>query len=1378
MKKIFKRILILIGVSVQFNLSYSRDIDFWKEKDIKSIPGYESRYAMPEKYRTVSFDVIQLRSYLSSAPLEFTPVSRSANSQLILRIPMPDGTVSRFSIVESPMMEAPLAKQFPDFKTYGGQGIDDPAATLKLSITSFGLHVMILSPKGSFFIDPFDQFNSENYICYDKKDFKARQFVCETADDFKINSNNDIRQNTFSSLNKSHGTQLRNYRLALAATAEYTAFHGGTVPSAMAAIVASVNRVNGVYEKEVAIRLTLVANNSSIVYTNSTGDPYTNNSGTTMLGENTTNLNATILSANYDIGHVFSTGGGGVATLNGPCGSNKARGVTGSSSPVGDGFDIDYVAHEMGHQFGANHTFNAITGSCGGGNRSASAAYEPGSGITIMAYAGICNATNDLAPHSIAYFHTKSFDEITNFITNVSTGGSCPTTTSTGNNPPVSVIGSNYTIPASTPFILTGSGTDADSDPLTYSWEQYDLGSSGDWNAAQTAGNNAPLFRPFDPVTSPSRTFPKLSDIINNTTTIGEILPTVSRTMHFRLTVRDNKNAGGGVAYNDVTQNVTVESTAGPFIVTSPNTAVSWGTGTTQTITWNVASTNVSPVSCSNINILLSIDGGNTFPTTLALSTPNDGSENVTIPGTVTSQARIKVEAAGNIFFDMSNTNFSITPSSPVLTAIITNPLGAANYCAGSNLSVSYSCDGPANAGNIFTAQLSDSSGSFASPVNIGTLAGTVSGTISCTISGGTIAGTSYRIRVVSSNPAITGSNNGSNISIFQPAAAAGSITGSASVCQGQNTVAYSIVALANATSYNWSVPSGGSIASGVNTNSIVVNYSAAAASGNLTVAGTNSGCGNGTSSSLAVTVNSLPGTPGTITGPSSVCLGTGGYIYNIPAISGATGYTWTLPAGATITAGSNTNSITVSFSAAAASGNITVRGTNTCGSGVVSSPFSIVLAAQPTPSTISAGGSTTVCAPANVNLSFTSTAGHHYQWRKNGINLNATDTLTSYTATQTGNYDVISSILPGNAATFNSAGTSTILDNSCSTSSNNIVVSGYNTSIPSSQIYITINISHTWVGDLVMILEAPNGQRLGLCNRLNNGGNNGDNFINTVFTDAASGTLPLVTGAPYTGSYKPLSTFFTVCTNVTTNVASFAGFNSGSINPNGQWRLRVFDQASDDGGTINNWSITFPAYSSGCSSPSNTIPVTINPQPVVSGFSPSSGIAGSTVNINGSGFTGATSVKFNGINSTYSVLSDILIQATVPAGFSSGVINVTNPCGNVNSASTFTVITSAVLNLNLFLQGYYEPGGTLYNGMGGSNVDSITVSLVDSTNLNVIAYNSTVILNTTGNISITWPAATVGKKYYIVLSHRNSLETWSKFPVLFGATNNVNFKN
>ncbi len=1373
MKKILRTAVILIGITLSMNNAKSQDNQLWQDKKLTDVPGFESRYAMPDKFRIVSVNLVSLRNKLSTAPMEFTPASRSVSSHLILTIPMPDGSTSRFNIFESPMMEAGLSAQYPDFKTFSGQGIDDVHATLKLSITRFGLHVMILSPKGSFFIDPFDQHNNKDYICYDKKDFKARQFVCEAENDFKNFNNN--KQSNFPSLNKSHGTQLRTYRLALAANAEYTAFHGGTVASGLAAVVASVNRVNGVYENELSIRLTLIANNNLIIFTNTATDNYTNGNGSTMLGENTTNLNSIIGTANYDIGHVFSTGGGGVATLNGPCGGNKARGVTGSGSPVGDAFDIDYVAHEMGHQFGGNHTFNATTGSCGGSNRAASAAYEPGSGITIMAYAGICTATNNLAPNSIAYFHTKSFDEIITFITNASTGGLCPATTNTGNTPPVGNSGGDYTIPISTPFTLTGSGTDANGDPLVYSWEEYDLGSAGDWNAAQLSTNDAPLFRPFEPTTSPSRTFPKVSDIINNTTTIGEILPTVARTLDFRLTVRDNRVGGGGVMHNDVTQKVTTVATAGPFLITAPNTAVSWGTGTTQTVTWSVASTDIAPVSCANVNILLSIDGGNTFPITLIAGTPNDGSQVITVPSNVTSQARVKIEGAGNIFFDMSNVNFSIIPASPVLTTLVTSPLAATNLCAGSNLSVAYTGDGPANAGNIFIAQLSNASGSFASPDTIGTLISTGSGSISCTIPAGTPIGTGYRIRVKSTNPNIIGSDNGTNISIFKTVGAAGSITGISAVCQGQIGVAYSVGAITNATSYNWTLPSGATIASGANTNSITVNYGTGALSGSLIVAGTNAGCGNGTTSSKSITVSVLPGAPGAITGSSTVCQGVGGYIYSVPAISGATGYIWALPSGASITSGTNTNSITVAFSGIATAGNITVTGTNSCGSGATSSPFSVVFSAQPTAATISAGGSTTFCAPNAVNLSFSPSAGHHYQWRKNGVNLLATDTLGTYAASTSGNYDVVSTLFPGTQQTFNSTGPITILDNSCSTSSSNILVSGYSSTVPSSQISITINITHTWVGDLVMFLEAPNGQRLGLVNRLNAGGNNGDNFVNTTFTDAAAAVVPATTGAPYTGSFKPLNTTFTVC-SITTTLTSFAGFGTGSINPNGSWRLRVFDQASADAGTINSWSITFPAFASGCSSASNVIPVIVNPLPLITGFTPASGAVGSSVSINGSGFTGTTDVLFNGLSASYSVSNDNLILATVPTGASNGLISVINSCGTGNSSSSFSVLNFTTLNLNVFLEGLYNPGGVMNNAIAG-NADSITVNLIDSANLNVIAYTAQSILSSTGFTSINFPASVSGNKYYAVIRHRNSIAIWSKQPVLFTPVTNLNFK-
>ena len=635
--------------------------DVWYDVDESSLPVAGERWIVPQSYRTVGLNVDALQAVLDAAPMEGTPAA--ATSDVVLSLPLPEGGYGRFRIVESPVMAPELAAKFPEITTYAGQGLDDPTATTRFDWTPTGFHAIIFGLSGTIYIDPYSRNDTTAYISYYKRDFVPnpdKRYVETMPISVGGDAEQDLRTELAELVDQGAlpptGSELRTYRLAMAATGEYSNFHGGTVPLAMAAIVTSVNRVDGVYERETAIRMVLIANNDLIVYTNPATDPYTNGSGSAMLGQNQSNLDAVIGSANYDIGHVFSTGGGGVAYLGVVCRASwKARGVTGSSAPVGDPFDIDYVAHEMGHQFGANHSFNGNAGSCAGGNRNGPTAYEPGSGSTIMAYAGICGA-QDLQPHSDDYFHGVSLDEIVAYST-VGSGNGCPVVTPTGNQPPtVSAGAGGFTIPSQTPFTLTGSAVDPDGDALTYNWEEFDLGAAG----APNNPLNPPFFRSWLAVDSPSRTFPRLSDLVSGTTVIGEVLPNVTRSMTYRLTARDNRMGGGGVNAASITFNVT--TAAGPFQVLTPNTAVSWTGNSTQAVTWDVASTTAAPVSCSNVAIGLSTDGGLTFPTVLASNTPNDGVEDIIVPNIGTSTARVRVSCASNVFFDISDVDFSIVP--------------------------------------------------------------------------------------------------------------------------------------------------------------------------------------------------------------------------------------------------------------------------------------------------------------------------------------------------------------------------------------------------------------------------------------------------------------------------------------------------------------------------------------------------------------------------------------------------------------------------------------------------------------------------------------------------------------------------------------------
>ena len=650
--------------------------DLWQDIDEGSIRNATQRQIIPSRYRTIRLNKEALRLIIENAPLEFTSGARTSPAEIAL--PVPDGSYARFSIVESPIMEPGLAKAFPEIRTFRGQGIDDPTATMRFDWTPEGLHAIVLSASGTVYIDPYAKGNTDDYISYNKQDHQSdKPFQCLVSEEAGANKAGAQSSPT----NIINGTVLRTYRLAVAATGEYTAQVGGTVPSALSAITTNINRVNAIYERDLSVRFVLVNGESNIIFTDAAMDPYTNSDPNAMLGQNQEALDLRIMDGNYDIGHVFGTGGFGLGQFNVVCSQGaKAQGVSAHFTPE-DRFAVEMVSHEIGHQFGARHTFNGSLGGCGlinGSNpRDSSSSHEPGAGSTIMAYVYSCPGNGslpnqNLQDHKDDYFHIKNLEQMLGFING---GGGCPPPTATGNSPPTVDAGPSYTIPKATPFNLVATGSDPNGDSITYTWEEYDLGPASPPDT-DADGLARPIFRSYPGTVSPSRAFPALKYILDSANVppinlfpltssqqylTAEALAVITRTMTFQVTARDNHAGGGGVSSDSTQLNVT--ASAGPFYVTQPNTAMIWTPGSQATVTWSVANTNIAPVNCANVKITLSTDGGTTFPIVLTASTPNDGSQTVTVPSVVSIEARVRVEAVGNIFFDISDTNFIIPAS-------------------------------------------------------------------------------------------------------------------------------------------------------------------------------------------------------------------------------------------------------------------------------------------------------------------------------------------------------------------------------------------------------------------------------------------------------------------------------------------------------------------------------------------------------------------------------------------------------------------------------------------------------------------------------------------------------------------------------------------
>ena len=628
----------------------------------------------PTKHLLFKLDVNGVKNTLNTRARSFSKT---------IMLPNSEGVLETFEMKESSNFEKALSDKFPTIKSYTAVSIDDPSSVAKISMGSDGFHAVIFSPKGkTVYIDPYSKDNQE-YIVYKTSDLKEEDTI------FKCEVEETARKQDFTrtSAKITNDGNLRTYRLALVCSGEYAQFHltnQGVASTAsevdkktavLSAMNTSMTRVNGLFEKDLAVKMVIVEDNDQLIFLDANTDNITDGDPNKMIDEVQTIVDSQIGTANYDIGHIFSIGGDGLAGLGVVCISGqKARGVTGRSSPIGDPYDIDFVAHEMGHQFGATHTQN---NNC---ERTSATSVEPGSASTIMGYAGICSP--NVQGISDDYFHAVSIAQMSAVI---ASSASCATLTSNGNSAPVADAGLNYSIPKSTPFILKGAATDADGiSTLTYNWEQTD----NEVATMPPLQTNAvgPMFRSLPSKISPNRYMPALTTVISgNTSSTWEVVPSVARDMDFSLLVRDNNTTGGATSRDNMV--VTVED-AEAFTVSSQSTTTVWDAGSTQTITWTKGTTDVAPINCQNVTIKLSEDGGLTFPIILISNTANDGTENIIVPNNVTTQARIMIEAVDNIFYNVNSIDFEIKSITP--SFILKNTSGELSACNSGSQTVSY----------------------------------------------------------------------------------------------------------------------------------------------------------------------------------------------------------------------------------------------------------------------------------------------------------------------------------------------------------------------------------------------------------------------------------------------------------------------------------------------------------------------------------------------------------------------------------------------------------------------------------------------------------------------------------------------------------------
>lgn len=654
----FSLVLTLIVLTTSLNSIAQHADNFWRPINSQEVSNsdLQSRIDIPQTELLYRLDFEAFKSALQNAP---NRKSTNPTSNVVLAFPNAKGDIENYMIFNAPVIHEELQVKYPELGSFIGRNIDQPSKIIRFSLSANGFQAITLNDtSGAEYINPVNT-EQQVYSVFYRKDLPAGTdaFECHVIE--AIEDETSANRNSMAR-NASDG-QLREFRMALGCTQEYATFHvnqaglsAGTDAQKKAAVLAVMNsvmtRVNAVYENDISITMILVPTNENVIFLSS---PFLTNNNLGDLIDQSQQFIDAFIGSTYDIGHMLNTGPGGLAQLFSPCTANKARGVSGSGVPSGAGFEGVFM-HELGHQYGSPHTFNGNTGSCTN-NRTASSAYETGSGTTILAYPGICGIQNVQSNRDL-YFHQRSLETMW---ANVSAGVStCANSVSTSNAVPVVEAGNSFTIPIGTPYKLTGSATDTDGTAsLTYTWEQYDLGPSGVPSPTTVAG---PLVRSFPPNPSPVRFIPSLPDVLTNggTSAQWEQLPVIERNITFRLTVRDNDTRGGQAAFDVMTVNTVA---TGFFTVTSQNALnLAYDGGSTQTVTWDVAGTTGSGVNTANVNILLSTNGGETFDTVLVANTPNDGSQEVVLPNVDSPNSRIMVEAVGNIFFNVNLRAFQI----------------------------------------------------------------------------------------------------------------------------------------------------------------------------------------------------------------------------------------------------------------------------------------------------------------------------------------------------------------------------------------------------------------------------------------------------------------------------------------------------------------------------------------------------------------------------------------------------------------------------------------------------------------------------------------------------------------------------------------------